>query len=247
MRESNFAKEMKVSFETAGHFYLKIPDAIPAPSIKVEQPELTSKFIDLSIKIARLKLGLSGELAAAEFWEDEKFTKYRQDTIDCRRELVELFKCLTDIRAKHEAQWPLSISGGPRFIPPKPFDAMAIWRGLPIAIEYKQHKSANGGLAFDRLAPHQRKSLLAFRESGGLSLVIINVRIARQINACYIIPIEKWVLLEKAYLPERKSLPAAKLREMDSVEWIKRGNVHVWDIESFLLKYYESMARVEAF
>lgn len=179
MRESDFAKEVKASFEAQGHFYLKIPDAIPAPAVNDENGQ--------------------------------------------------------------------RVFSRPRFIPPKPFDAMAVWRGVPIAMEYKQHKSETGGFSFDRLAPHQKKHLSAFKESGGLALIIINVRITRQTNEAYVIPIEKWKLLERSYLPDRKSLPAAKLKEMEKLAWIKQGLKYIWDIESYLTKYHEDMARIETF
>jgi len=164
MRESNFAREMKASFESFGHFYLKIPDAIPSVGVNNKN--------------------------------------------------------------------------GPRFIPPKPFDAIAVWRGLPIAMEYKQHKSDTQAFRFDRLAAHQKKNLLAHAEAGGLSFVIINVRVPRRINRVHVIPIEKWVFLESSYNPDRKSLPADQLKRIKGLSRIKRGDKYIWDIESYLIKYY---------
>jgi len=165
MREANFAREMKASFESFGHFYLKIPDAIPAVG------------------------------------DDDK--------------------------------------NGPRFIPPKPFDAIAVWRGVSIAMEYKQHKSDTQGFRFDRLLAHQKENLLAHTDSGGLSFVIINVRVPRRINRAHIIPIKRWIELE-SYSSDRKSLPAEHLKRIESLPWIKRGGKYIWDIESYLikLKYY---------
>jgi len=172
MKESNFAREMKTSFESFGHFYLKIPDAIPA-------------------------VGANNK-------------------------------------------------NGPRFIPPKPFDAIAVWRGVSIAMEYKQHKSDTQGFRPDRLAAHQKKNLLAHTDSGGLSFVIINVRVPRRINRAHIIPIKRWIELE-SYSSDRKSLPAERLKEIERLSRIKRGDKYVWDIESYLEKYYGSVIGIGDF
>ena len=164
MKESNFAREMRASFESFGHFYLKIPDAIPA-------------------------VGANNK-------------------------------------------------NGPRFIPPKPFDAIAVWRGISIAMEYKQHKSDTQAFRFDRLAAHQKESLILHSDSGGLSFVIINVRVPRRINRVHVIPIKKWICLELSFSSNRKSLPAERLKKIEGLSRIKRGDKYIWDIKSYLEKRY---------
>lgn len=97
-----------------------------------------------------------------------------------------------------------------RFIPEKPFDIVASYRGTAFAIETKQIKKWQ---SFGRkdFRPSQLKELTRFQTQGqGRSFVMLNVRIPRKENLCIIF---EWWAFENE-LKAEKALSVADLKEI---------------------------------
>lgn len=70
---------------------------------------------------------------------------------------------------------------GFRFDIKKPFDAFAVASGVPMALEIK-HTTSIKAFGMGAFRPNQIEGLDAFSSAGGVSIVILNVRIPRESN-----------------------------------------------------------------
>jgi len=91
---------------------------------------------------------------------------------------------LTDLKHSfemHGAFWhkiadsPVSMIRGARFEKAKPFDAISVYRGIPIAIEAKFIPDYKA-FGIKSLRPSQVEGLTRFVNSGGLGFVFLNIR-----------------------------------------------------------------------
>lgn len=119
-----------------------------------------------------------------------------------------------------------------RFIPPKPFDLIGSYKGIPFAIETKQMKKWEPFGKAD-FQPSQLKELTRFQKRGqGRSFVMLNVREPRKENLCIIF---EWWAFERD-LKSDKPLSVAQLKEIAKHHGLvaKKG---VFDFEYFLNSY----------
>jgi len=70
---------------------------------------------------------------------------------------------------------PVSALLGSRFESAKPFDAILVYEGIPIAVEAKSLKDYQA-FGLRHLRPSQVKGLEDFEAAGGRSLVLVNIR-----------------------------------------------------------------------
>jgi len=82
-----------------------------------------------------------------------------------------------------------------RFMPVKPFDLIAIYRGIPIAIECKMLK---GYQAFSqsKMSDNQIEQLTLFELAGGKSFVFLNVRCSEPGKRVNRLIIFEWSMLQ---------------------------------------------------
>lgn len=115
-----------------------------------------------------------------------------------------------------------------RFSPVKPFDAVFVVDGTPVAVETKSHAS-DLSWPLNRTAPHQIEGLSAFGRAGGAAYVLLNVRYGRgkaRVNFVVMIEIKELI----AMLKRKKSLSGDDLAKLPELEMIRTEEGPIWDL-----------------
>jgi hypothetical protein len=130
-----------------------------------------------------------------------------------------------------------------RYIPARAFDIIAIYKGMPLAIEVKLIRTG-GGLSSDRITQFERDSLLAAAEAGCRSFLAIAYAYKpgkkalakgapKWVRELWMVDIETWqVVAARAFLTGKKTVPRAEILNVgESIPWAKHG---LWGIDAFL-------------
>ena len=124
-----------------------------------------------------------------------------------------------------------------RFSPKKPFDAIIISNGKPIAIEFKMIKEKKS-FAFSNVREHQINGLMEFADAGGDAYVMVNYR-GERLNETYGRGIQEYLTnVEHWSGGGRKSIPYNDLGDLCS-DWFivvrKKFNSKLnWDLSPIL-------------
>ncbi|MEW6113566.1 MAG: hypothetical protein AB1664_15655 [Thermodesulfobacteriota bacterium] len=134
----------------------------------------------------------------------------------------------------------------------KPLDVLATIAGVPIAIEWKLHKS-DGAIACDMLRDHQVEGLKEFHYAGGVALAAIatvfEVKASKahlyprdgmyrgKLYRIFFVPINVW-LIAQTYASDRgrKSITQEQLGELLGVCQVCRRDLEggrAWDVDMF--------------
>jgi recombination protein U len=106
------------------------------------------------------------------------------------------------------------------------YDFLAVYKGIPIAIECKSTR-INASFPFARVEAHQVLALLDMHRNGGMSYILINYRLGRK-QEVYVLDIEEYLSLRKKYEEEgRKSIPK---KDLDTLRKLNKIKAATWDI-----------------
>lgn len=118
-----------------------------------------------------------------------------------------------------------------RFIPEKPFDVIASYKGIPIAIETKFMKSWRP-FGKEDFQKSQLKELTNFQKKGqGRSFVLLNIRTPKKENVCIIF---EWWAFESDL--KSRMLSVQELKDVAKVHSIK-GKNGLYNFQVFLDRY----------
>jgi len=147
-------------------------------------------------------------------------------------------KFLTELKQSKDHLYPLSFMYKPpdmpmfdksRFIPEKPFDLFYFNCGIFIALEAKVHK-VHTAWPLSKVRKHQTENLKICKNNGMLAYIVVNVRYGlgkNRINFASIIDVDDFIDLNKTV----KSIKVIDLVKFNRMDWIKKNNKLVWDLE----------------
>ncbi len=116
-----------------------------------------------------------------------------------------------------------------RFNPPRPFDVLLVYKGIPYALEAKLWKTGTS-FPFASLTEPEEQGLADFQGAGGQSIVALGFRQNNQ-RKLYLSPYNIWKEIKLSLERQgRKSLPIDSLFLLDgyNCQWLKHGK---WDID----------------
>jgi hypothetical protein len=120
--------------------------------------------------------------------------------------------------------------GGARFTVARPFDVVACWEDIPLAIEAKALKSM-AAVNYNILEDSQKENLELFEAwPGRVAMVVVNIRQPRDIvtNTPYI---NRMYYFTHKFLKEKKSILKKELEQMPYIE----GHFAEFNLNDFFL------------